>query len=158
MTLMFTRAAAVHAVPLLLTLGGATLLTGAWTLPRFLRHHPMAESEVMSDTPSYPEIDLLIHAPARLKIIAALELLEEGDFLYLRNLTGLTKGNLSAHLSKLERGGFVEIEKGYRGRLPLTLCRLIPAGRNAFRRYRRDLIAFLSAGVVAPVQADRASA
>ncbi|NOZ78719.1 MAG: transcriptional regulator [Acidobacteria bacterium] len=90
-----------------------------------------------------PEIDTVVHAPARLKIIAALSVLEEADFLYLLHATELTKGNLSTHLAKLEEAGYVEIEKTYRGKRPLTLCRLTPAGREAFELYRRRMLDFL---------------
>ncbi len=99
----------------------------------------------MSET-NFPEIDPLIHAPARLRIVAALSDLEEADFLYLLHLTGLTKGNLSTHLSKLEQAGYVDIEKTYRGKRPLTLCRLTQAGRQAFSQYRREMVRFLQRG------------
>ena len=55
----------------------------------------------------------------------------------------LTKGNLSSHLSKLEQAGYVAIEKTYRGKLPLTLCRLTKSGRKAFEEYRNQLDRFL---------------
>ncbi len=96
----------------------------------------------MKESP-IPRIDTVIHAPARLKIVSILSVLEEADFLYLLHATELTKGNLSTHLSKLEEAGYVEIEKTYRGKRPLTLCRLTPAGRKAFERYRRDMLDFL---------------
>ncbi len=92
---------------------------------------------------SFPDIDPVIHTPARLRIVAALADLDEADFLYLLHLTGLTKGNLSTHLSKLEQAGYVAIEKTYRGKRPLTLCRLTNAGRQAFDRYRREMVRFL---------------
>jgi len=57
--------------------------------------------------------------------------------------SGLTKGNLSAHLSRLEEGGYVEIEKTYRGKLPLTLCRLTDQGLEAFKTYREQLKRFV---------------
>ena len=84
-------------------------------------------------------IDRVIHAPARLAIISLLADVEEADFLYLMREAGLSKGNLSAHLSKLTDSGYVEIEKSYRGKLPLTLCRLTPDGRKAFERYLGQL-------------------
>ncbi len=92
---------------------------------------------------AFPDLDPLIHAPARLKIVSALSLLDEADFLYLLHVTGLTKGNLSTHLSKLENGGYVAIEKTYRGKRPLTLIRLTPEGRAAFNAYRREMLDFL---------------
>jgi len=83
------------------------------------------------------EIDRLIHEPARLVIVTILNAVETADFLYLQRETGLTKGNLSAHLTKLQDGGYITIEKTYKGRIPLTICRLTDQGREAFRRYRQ---------------------
>ena len=68
------------------------------------------------------KVDRLIHEPARLMIITILSTVESADFLFLERETGLTKGNLSSHLSKLESAGYVEIEKTYRGKIPLTIC------------------------------------
>lgn len=91
-----------------------------------------------------PDIDDVIHAPARLAIVATLNAVEEADFRYLLNATGLTKGNLSTHLSKLEEAGYVQIEKTFRGKMPLTLLRLTPQGRAAFEAYRRNMLRFLN--------------
>ena len=85
---------------------------------------------------SIGDIDRLIHEPARLVIVTVLNAVEAADFLYLQRETGLTKGNLSAHLTKLQDGGYIAIEKTYKGRVPLTICRLTDQGREAFRRYR----------------------
>lgn len=82
------------------------------------------------------DIDRVIHEPARLVIVALLYPAESADFLYLLNQSGLTKGNLSSHLSKLEQAGYVRIEKGYHGKVPLTTLRLTEEGRAAYRRYR----------------------
>lgn len=84
-------------------------------------------------------VDRLIHEPARLMIVTILFTAEQVDFLYLLRETGLTKGNLSAHLARLEEAGYVSIEKGYRGKIPQTLCRLTDAGRTAFDNYRKQL-------------------
>jgi len=81
------------------------------------------------------QLDRVIHEPARLAIMAVLYACEEADFVYLLNATGLTRGNLSSHLVKLEEAGYVVIEKRFLGRKPNTLCRLTPAGREAFREY-----------------------
>ncbi len=91
-----------------------------------------------------PDIDDVIHAPARLAIVATLNAVEEADFRYLLNATGLTKGNLSTHLSKLEEAGYVQIEKTFRGKMPLTLLRLTPQGRTAFEEYRRTMLRFFN--------------
>lgn len=85
------------------------------------------------------DVDRLIHEPARLMIVTILYAIEQADFLYLLNETGLTKGNLSAHLSKLEEAGYIQIEKTFRGKIPQTLCSLTPIGRAAFEQYRRQL-------------------
>jgi DNA-binding transcriptional ArsR family regulator len=89
------------------------------------------------------ELDRLVHEPGRLAIVSLLSAVEEADFLYLLNETGLTKGNLSSHLSKLETAGYVNIKKTYRGKIPLTICRLTPTGRTAFKQYRSALKANL---------------
>jgi DNA-binding transcriptional ArsR family regulator len=85
------------------------------------------------------QVDRLIHEPARLMIITILSAVGSADFLYLQRKTGLTKGNLSSHLSKLEQAGYVEIEKTYRGKIPLTLCKISQAGKKAFDEYRDQL-------------------
>jgi DNA-binding transcriptional ArsR family regulator len=84
------------------------------------------------------EVDRLIHEPARLMILSILSVVESADFLYLQRETGLSKGNLSSHLSRLEEAGYIAIEKTYRGKIPLTLCRLTAKGDEAFTSYRRQ--------------------
>jgi DNA-binding MarR family transcriptional regulator len=85
------------------------------------------------------DLDRLVHEPARLLILAYLSIVSEADFLFLLHETGLTRGNLSSHLSKLEEAGYVTIEKGYIGRKPHTLCKLTAAGRDALQTYRQML-------------------
>jgi DNA-binding MarR family transcriptional regulator len=85
------------------------------------------------------EVDRVIHEPARLLIVALLSVVKEADFLYLLRESRLTKGNLSSHLAKLEDTGYVEIEKTYRGKIPLSLVRLTPSGKSAFQNYRRTM-------------------
>ena len=81
------------------------------------------------------KVDRLIHEPARLAIMALLYGTREADFLFIQRQTGLTKGNLSVHLSKLEEAGYIEIEKRFVGKKPQTLCRLTPKGFHAFEDY-----------------------
>lgn len=81
------------------------------------------------------QLDKLIHEPARLAIMAVLYACESADFAYLLNATGLTKGNLSSHLYKLHDAGYVEIQKGFKGRVPNTTCWLTRTGRQAFHEY-----------------------
>ena len=86
---------------------------------------------------SLENIDRIVHEPARLMIMAFLYVVESGDFTFLSNQTGLTHGNLSSHLSRLEKAGYIEIEKEFVERKPHTMLRLTPEGRVAFREYRR---------------------
>jgi DNA-binding MarR family transcriptional regulator len=89
------------------------------------------------------DIDRIIHEPARLALTAILSVVDSADFLYLQRETGLTKGNLSSHLAKLEEAGYVTIEKTYRGRVPLTLISLTDTGAAAYKAYRARFKKFL---------------
>lgn len=81
-------------------------------------------------------IDRVVHEPARLMLMALLYPVEVADFLFLLRESGLTKGNLSAHLAKLEDAGYVAVEKSFRGKIPQTTYSLTEAGRAAFQDYR----------------------
>ena len=85
------------------------------------------------------EIDRLIHEPARLQIVALLYVLESADFVFVTQQTGLTWGNLSAHITKLEEGGYVKVEKGFKGKRPQTMLSLTRQGRKAFQSYRQSM-------------------
>jgi len=95
------------------------------------------------DLRSVTELDRLIHEPARLLIVTILSTVESADFLFLQRETGLTKGNLSAHLSKLEDAGYVKIQKTFKGKLPLTVCKLTASGKKAVTQYRQQLQSFM---------------
>lgn len=82
------------------------------------------------------EVDRMVHEPARLMILMVLYTVERADFTFLMNVTELTDGNLSSHLSKLEAAGYVEVEKGYAGKKPRTRLRLTAVGRQAVEDYR----------------------
>ena len=85
------------------------------------------------------DIDPLIHAPTRLKIMAYLSIVESADFTFLMQQTGLTRGNLSVNLRKLEETGYVSITKEFVDRIPRTLIRLTADGRQAIRAYRDNM-------------------
>jgi DNA-binding HxlR family transcriptional regulator len=85
------------------------------------------------------DLDRVIHEPGRLMIVALLFAVDRSDFLYLQHETGMNKGTLSSHLSRLEEAGYVEVSKTYRGKVPRTLLCLTGAGREAFELYRRKL-------------------
>jgi DNA-binding transcriptional ArsR family regulator len=84
-------------------------------------------------------LDKLVHEPARLAILTALSACSSADFLFLERLTGLTKGNLSAHLSKLEEAGLVTIKKRFVGKIPNTQVSLTSTGRGAIEGHWRQL-------------------
>jgi DNA-binding HxlR family transcriptional regulator len=87
----------------------------------------------------FTDIDTLIHEPARLNIMAQLYVLESADFLFLMRQTGLTFGNLSSHLSKLEAAGYVNVKKEFLGKKPHTMLCLSEKGRVAFRKYMQRM-------------------
>ena len=93
-----------------------------------------------SNNPSLQvDIDKLIHEPARLMLLAQLYVVEGADFLFLMRQTGLTQGNVSGHLNKLEDAKYVEIEKGYVGKRPHTMISLTKKGRKAFQKYVQSM-------------------
>ncbi len=86
-------------------------------------------------------LDRLVHEPARLAILTALASCASADFLFLQSLTGLTKGNLNGHLSKLDQGGLIHIEKTFKGKVPRTEVRLSSSGRESIVRHWNRLTA-----------------
>jgi DNA-binding MarR family transcriptional regulator len=85
------------------------------------------------------EIDLNIHAPTRLKILACLAIVESADFTYLLHQTGLTRGNLSPNLRKLEEANYISVKKEFVDRVPRTLIRLTDEGLSAIQTYRENM-------------------
>ncbi len=84
-------------------------------------------------------IDRLIHAPARLMVMTYLYVVRSAEFISLMRLTGLTWGNLSSHLSKLEEANYIEISKEFRGKKPHTVIKMTAKGRIAFQSYKRHM-------------------
>src|SRR5215467_1880810 len=93
--------------------------------------------------PSLPDqingLDRVIHEPARLAILTVLSACDEADFTFLQRITGLTNGNLSTHLSKLEAADFVSISKRFAGKKPQTLIALTSTGRKQLDEHWRQL-------------------
>ncbi len=85
------------------------------------------------------DIDRVIHSPARLMVMTYLYAVESADYIFLQNLTGLTWGNLSSHLSKLEEEGYVAVEKEIVGKKPHSMVLLTESGREAFRNYKKSM-------------------
>jgi DNA-binding MarR family transcriptional regulator len=84
-------------------------------------------------------VDPVIHSPARLMIVTALYVVEGADFVFLQRQTGLTRGNLSSHIMKLEEAHYAVVEKKFVDRTPRTVIRLTQEGRAAFDKYRRQM-------------------
>jgi DNA-binding transcriptional ArsR family regulator len=99
----------------------------------------------MPDLPPPIEPDRLIHAPGRLAVLAVLNAVDEADFQFLLQQTGLTRGNLSSHTTKLEAAEYVEIEKAFVGKVPRTVYRLSKQGRSALAAYRTHMAGVLEA-------------
>jgi len=89
----------------------------------------------MSELQDFGSIDRVIHEPVRLMVMTVLYAVPEADFVYLQNECGLTQGNLSSHLARLEEARYIVMEKTFKGKYPLTICRLTAKGRKAFEDY-----------------------
>ena len=85
------------------------------------------------------DIDQVIHASARLMILTYLYVVESADYVFLTRMTGLTWGNLSTHMTKLEEAGYIEMLKEFKGKKPHTKIKLTEQGRVAFRKYKKNM-------------------
>ncbi|MBQ5826907.1 MAG: transcriptional regulator [Bacteroidaceae bacterium] len=91
----------------------------------------------------FKKLDPLLHSELRLAVMSVLIDLEEADFVYLREATGATAGNLSVQIDKLTSAGYIMVEKGYKGKKPQTICRISPEGLRAFEEYVEVLKTYL---------------
>jgi DNA-binding MarR family transcriptional regulator len=89
--------------------------------------------------PNLEDVDKVIHESARLIIMSYLYLVESADFLFIMQQTGLTFGNLSSHMKKLEEAGYIEVLKEFVDRRPRTTLKLTHAGNMAFKTYRKKI-------------------
>jgi DNA-binding MarR family transcriptional regulator len=99
----------------------------------------MKAGKAGSNRQSSVTIDRLVHEPSRFLILAHLYVVESADFLFLIRQTGMTWGNLSAHLSKLETAGYVRINKEFLDKKPHTTLSITKEGRTAFEQYRKNM-------------------
>jgi DNA-binding MarR family transcriptional regulator len=91
------------------------------------------------DSQPISNIDRIIHEPSRYMIMAYLYVVDSADFLFLIRQTGMTWGNISAHVGKLEEAGYVAVEKEFLGKKPHTVLKLTDSGRAAFDSYRKNM-------------------
>ena len=99
----------------------------------------MADPKTEPDLHPLAKLDQVIHAPARLMVLTYLYVVESADYVFLKNITGLSWGNLASHLNKLEEAGYVTMKKGYKGKKPNTIIRLTKQGRTAFKEYKQHM-------------------
>lgn len=90
------------------------------------------------------ELDPLIHSQLRLAIMSLLATLDEADFMYLKEQTSATVGNLSIQIAKLSEAGYIEVDKSFNNKRPKTTCRMTDAGREAFGRYVQALKEYIT--------------
>lgn len=90
------------------------------------------------------ELDPLLHSQLRLAVMSVLMNVEEADFVYLREKTEATAGNLSVQLEKLSSAGYIAVEKGFAGKKTRTVCRITAKGRKAFEDYVDTLKQYIS--------------
>jgi DNA-binding transcriptional ArsR family regulator len=103
----------------------------------------MKKGKLNPDIRNILEIDRLLHEPARIAILSLLYVIDSADFLFIMNQTGLTQGNLSSHLTKLEEASIIEIIKSFSGKRPHTTIRITKRGRERFGKYLATVKEFL---------------
>ncbi|MBP5317745.1 MAG: transcriptional regulator [Bacteroidales bacterium] len=94
----------------------------------------------------FPKLDPILHSELRLAVISILAGVEDADFSFIKKQTGATSGNLSVQIDKLCAAGYITVEKGFKGKMPRTTCRITEAGLQAFSNYVTALQEYLSAG------------
>ena len=99
----------------------------------------MRRANSMANTLSILALNRAIHEPARFAIMVHLYVVSEADFVMLARQTGLSAGNLSSHMAKLEEAGYVDVKKTFSGKRPQTIYRLTKLGRTEFERYRSQV-------------------
>ena len=83
----------------------------------------------------FKDLDPLLHSQLRLAVISILIGTEEADFVFIREKTNSTAGNLSVQIEKLKEAGYITVEKSFKGKMPRTTCRITPMGISAFEKY-----------------------
>lgn len=96
------------------------------------------------DAKAVASLDKVLHEPARLSVVACLAVVDEADFVFLQSQTGMTGGNLSSHVRKLEDAGYITVRKEFNGAKPRTSFTLTDAGRASFTEYLASIRNLLS--------------
>ena len=93
---------------------------------------------------TFQPLDPLLHSELRLAVMSILLDASEADFVFLKAQTGATSGNLSVQIDKLQQAGYIDVEKGFKGKVPQTVCRITDRGREAFAAYVDALRSYIS--------------
>ena len=91
----------------------------------------------------FKELNQLLHSELRLGVMSILISVEEADFVYLKQETKATAGNLSVQIDKLSKAEYIEVTKTFKGKMPCTLCRITPKGIEAFEEYVEALKTYI---------------
>ena len=92
----------------------------------------------------FKDLDPILHNELRLKVMVALDSLDDADFVYLKGLTKATQGNLSVQLTKLEEAGYIKVSRSGSGRGSHTVCRITNKGTEALLAYQQTLMSYFS--------------
>ena len=92
----------------------------------------------------FKTLNPLLHSELRLAVVSILVGVESADFVFLREQTGASAGNLSVQIDKLQKAGYIAVEKGFKGKMPCTTCRITEQGIAAFEEYVESLRAILA--------------
>ena len=91
----------------------------------------------------FPKLDPLLHSELRLAVMSILAGVDSAEFSYIKKQTGATSGNLSVQIDKLNAAGYITVEKGFKGKVPCTTCKITKAGLDAFETYVNSLKEYL---------------
>ena len=91
----------------------------------------------------FPKLDPLLHSELRLAVMSILAGVDGAEFSYIKQQTGATSGTLSVQIDKLSAAGYITVEKGFKGKVPCTTCKITPAGLTAFENYVNSLKEYL---------------
>jgi len=92
----------------------------------------------------FEELDPLLHSQLRLAVISILLSVDEADFVYIKEQTGATSGNLSVQIEKLREAGYIGVNKSFKGRMPCTTCSITKKGISAFEAYTKALQSYIN--------------
>lgn len=92
----------------------------------------------------FKDLNPILHSQLRLAVISILISVKEAEFIYLREKTDATAGNLSVQINKLKEAGYIDVTKTFKDNYPQTICKITPQGIAAFEEYVRDLQSYLN--------------